>query len=59
MLATLAQRPPTKHPHDDRYRCSFCQRPRREVPALVAGPGVFICDSCVGGAVAIVQGRRA
>ncbi|HQQ03449.1 MAG TPA: ATP-dependent Clp protease ATP-binding subunit ClpX [Kiritimatiellia bacterium] len=27
-------------------RCSFCGRAQREVGQLIAGPGVFICDSC-------------
>ncbi len=28
--------------------CSFCARPNTEVGKLVAGPGVYICDTCVG-----------
>ncbi len=28
-------------------RCSFCGRPQSEVRRLIAGPGVYICDSCV------------
>ena len=28
--------------------CSFCFRPRRAVQKLIAGPGVYICDRCVG-----------
>ena len=33
----------------DRYSCSFCSKPQREVQRLIAGPGkgVFICDECV------------
>jgi len=27
--------------------CSFCGKPNTEVAALVAGPGVYICDECV------------
>lgn len=27
--------------------CSFCMKTNTEVSALVAGPGVFICDECV------------
>src|SRR5262245_13744610 len=27
--------------------CSFCGKSRAEVKKLVAGPGVYICDSCV------------
>jgi hypothetical protein len=28
-------------------RCSFCGKGARQVSRLVAGPGVYICDSCV------------
>jgi ClpX C4-type zinc finger/Glyoxalase superfamily protein len=28
--------------------CSFCGKSQHEVRALVAGPGVYICDECVG-----------
>jgi ribosome-binding protein aMBF1 (putative translation factor) len=28
--------------------CSFCGRAAEEVVKLIAGPGVFICDGCVG-----------
>ncbi|HRI12583.1 MAG TPA: ATP-dependent Clp protease ATP-binding subunit ClpX [Verrucomicrobiota bacterium] len=28
--------------------CSFCGKSRSEVRKLIAGPGVYICDSCVG-----------
>jgi hypothetical protein len=28
--------------------CSFCGSPDHEVNRLIAGPKVFICDSCVG-----------
>ncbi|WP_331709109.1 ClpX C4-type zinc finger protein, partial [Cephaloticoccus capnophilus] len=27
--------------------CSFCGKTQSEVKKLIAGPGVFICDSCV------------
>ena len=27
--------------------CSFCAKPNTQVAALVAGPGVYICDECV------------
>lgn len=29
-------------------RCSFCGKPEQEVNKLLSGPGVFICDECVG-----------
>ena len=28
--------------------CSFCGKSRTEVRKLVAGPGVYICDACIG-----------
>ncbi|MEM7078051.1 MAG: ClpX C4-type zinc finger protein [Pseudomonadota bacterium] len=28
-------------------QCSFCGKNSEEVAALIAGPGVFICDACV------------
>ena len=29
-------------------RCSFCGKSKDEVDKLIAGPGVFICNDCVG-----------
>jgi hypothetical protein len=34
--------------------CSFCGKPNTEVKALVAGPGVFICNECVDLSVTLV-----
>jgi len=31
-----------------RLRCSFCKKSDSEVGKLIAGPGVHICDTCVG-----------
>src|SRR5213075_409727 len=28
-------------------RCSFCNKDQNDVPKLIAGPRVFICDECV------------
>ncbi len=28
--------------------CSFCGKGQREVKKLIAGPGVYICDECIG-----------
>ena len=28
--------------------CSFCGKSQHKVKALIAGPGIFICDECVG-----------
>jgi ATP-dependent Clp protease ATP-binding subunit ClpX len=30
------------------FRCSFCDKSQHDVLRLVAGPGVYICDECVG-----------
>jgi ATP-dependent protease Clp ATPase subunit len=29
-------------------QCSFCGKSKDEVERLIAGPGVYICDACVG-----------
>jgi ATP-dependent Clp protease ATP-binding subunit ClpX len=29
-------------------RCSFCAKPSTEVQKMIAGPGVYICNKCVG-----------
>ena len=36
-------------------RCSFCNRRENEVSQLVAGPNVYICDSCVAIATDIIR----
>ena len=33
---------------DDRVKCSFCGKSRRQVKKLIAGPDVYICSECVG-----------
>ncbi len=33
---------------DDKLHCSFCGKHQKEVKKLIAGPGVYICDECVG-----------
>jgi ATP-dependent Clp protease ATP-binding subunit ClpX len=38
-----------------RLFCSFCRKSSKEVPSLVAGPGVFICGDCVGLCVKILD----
>ena len=38
-----------------RLRCSFCGKGEAEVVMLVAGPRVFICDSCVAEAHHIME----
>ena len=29
-------------------RCSFCGKPQETVKRIIAGPGVYICDECIG-----------
>ena len=31
-----------------RIRCSFCGKHQDQVKRMIAGPGVYICDECVG-----------
>jgi hypothetical protein len=33
---------------DQLLACSFCGKNNHEVKKLIAGPGVYICDACVG-----------
>ena len=35
--------------------CSFCLKSTADVASMVAGPGVFICDSCVTVCVEIIE----
>ena len=39
--------------------CSFCLKPSAEVGTLVAGPGVCICNECVGLCVQIIDSKPA
>lgn len=38
--------------------CSFCRRSDKDVNKLIAGPGVHICDACVGACNAILAGEK-
>ena len=38
--------------------CSFCGKSQHEVPKLIAGPAVFICDECVNLCSEIVEEKR-
>ncbi|MBO4275851.1 ClpX C4-type zinc finger protein [Microbispora triticiradicis] len=39
---------PAPSPSEQDIRCSFCSKSKTEVNKMVAGPGVYICDECVG-----------
>ena len=43
--------------HDKSVRCSFCNKTQSEVKTLIAGPGVYICDECIGVCQNIVEGE--
>lgn len=36
-------------------RCSFCGKPQETVKRIIAGPGVYICDECVGLCSTIIE----
>jgi ATP-dependent Clp protease ATP-binding subunit ClpX len=36
-------------------RCSFCGKPQETVKRIIAGPGVYICDECVGLCANIIE----
>jgi hypothetical protein len=39
-------------------RCSFCAKPSSEVEKVIAGPGVYICNQCVGLCTEILQAEQ-
>ena len=36
-------------------RCSFCGKPQETVKRIIAGPGVYICDECIGLCSTIIE----
>lgn len=40
-------------------RCSFCGKAQTEVKKLISGPGVYICDECVGLCLPIIADETA
>jgi hypothetical protein len=46
---------PVRHASFDMFRCSFCDAHRKDVVKLISGPRVFICDTCVAEATAVVS----
>jgi hypothetical protein len=48
--------PPTAIPREGIIAsCSFCGKPHTAVQRLIAGPGVYICDECIGLSATIVE----
>lgn len=39
-------------------RCSFCTKPSSQVEKLIAGPGVYICNQCVGRCADILDAEQ-
>jgi hypothetical protein len=39
--------------------CSFCLKPTSDIATMVAGPGVFICNECVGLCVELIETKPA
>ena len=37
----------TQEAREELLRCSFCSKSQNEVPKLIAGPAVYICNECV------------
>ncbi len=44
---------------NEQLLCSFCGKSQRQVKKLIAGPGVYICDACVGLCNRILAGKPA
>ncbi|MGR6924182.1 ClpX C4-type zinc finger protein [[Actinomadura] parvosata] len=42
----------------ENLRCSFCHKKSGDVSKLIAGPGVHICDECVGLCAEILEQER-
>ena len=38
--------------------CSFCVKPRSAVEKMIAGPGVYICNECVGLCNSVLEDER-
>jgi hypothetical protein len=38
----------TTSPNKSTFTCSFCNKNDEQVKKLIAGPGVYICDECIG-----------
>ena len=41
--------------HTKHICCSFCNKPQDQAVKLIAGPGVYICDECVGLCMSILE----
>jgi len=44
----MADRSKNQDGYGGNLTCSFCGKSQKEVKKLIAGPGVYICDECIG-----------
>ena len=44
-----------KYEDNKSVNCSFCGKPQETVKRIIAGPGVYICDECVGLCSTIIE----
>ncbi|WP_290034164.1 ATP-dependent Clp protease ATP-binding subunit ClpX [Ligilactobacillus cholophilus] len=44
--------------NQDEIRCSFCGKSEAQVGSMISGPGVYICDECVGVAESIIKQEK-
>ncbi len=44
---------------EKKVRCSFCNKSQDQVWKLIAGPGVYICDECIGICMEIIEDDNA
>ena len=45
----------SKYEDNKSVRCSFCGKPQETVRRIIAGPGVYICDECIGLCSTIIE----
>jgi len=44
-----------KNENNKKIKCSFCGKPQESVQRIIAGPGVYICDECIGVCTNIIE----
>ena len=53
------RRPEFRRPQRDLLACTFCGKAQDQVRKLIAGPGVYICEECVGLARGVISSGNA
>jgi ATP-dependent Clp protease ATP-binding subunit ClpX len=49
----------TKQQDDSNPLCSFCGRGETQVQQMISGPQAYICDTCIGACVSIIEKKKA